>query len=83
MPDSCIGYSQDHMTQWAGYDWVEQDSYHPTGSQLMGRKCRAGDRLAASPYVDDVVRRGGGGGGGTGGIPHASVPYLARRDQIA
>ena len=37
-PDSGISYSQDHRTQWAG-DWVEQDSYHPTGSQLMGRKC--------------------------------------------
>ena len=43
--------------QWAGDDWVEQDSYHPTGSQLMGRKSQAGDRLAISPYVDDVVRR--------------------------
>ena len=56
-PDSGIGYSQDHRTQWASDDWVEQDSYHPTGSQLMGRKRRAGDRLATSPYVDNVVRR--------------------------
>ena len=56
-PDSGIGYSQDHRTQWAGDDWVEQDSCHPTGSQLMGRKHRAGDRLATSPYVDYVVRQ--------------------------
>ena len=56
-PDLGIGYSQDHRTQWAGDDWVEQDSYHPTGSQLMGRKRRAGDRLATIPYVDDVVRQ--------------------------
>ena len=45
-PDSGIGYSQDHRMQWTGDDWVEQDSYHPTGSQLMGCKRRAGDRLA-------------------------------------
>ena len=57
VPDSGIGYSQDHRTQWASDDWVEQDSYHPTGSQLMGRRRRAGDRLATSPYVDNVVRR--------------------------
>ena len=56
-PDSGIGYSQNHRTQWAGDDWVEQDSCHPTGSQLMGRKRRAADRLATSPYVDDVVRQ--------------------------
>ena len=73
-----IGYSQDHRTQWVGDDWVEQDSYHPTGSQLMRRKRRAGDRLATSSYVDDVVRRGG-----NGGIPRATMPYLTRRDQIA
>ena len=30
-PDSGIGYSQDHRTQWAGDDRVEQDSCHPTG----------------------------------------------------
>ena len=56
-PDSGIGYSQDHRTQWANGDWVEQDSYHPTGSQLMGRKRRAGDRLATSPNVDEVVHQ--------------------------
>ena len=56
-PDSGIGYSHDHRTQWAGDDRVEQDSYHPTGSQLIGRRCRAGGRLATSPYVDDVVCR--------------------------
>ena len=56
-PESGIGYSQDHMTQWAGDDWVEQDSCHPMGSQLMGRKRRAGDRFAPSPYEDDVVRQ--------------------------
>ena len=56
-PDSGIGYSQDHRTQWAGDDRVEQDSYHPTGSQLMGIKHHAGGRLATSLYVDDVVRR--------------------------
>ena len=54
-PDSGIGCSQDHRTQWAGDDRVEQD--HPTGSQLMGWKRRAGGQLATSPYVDDVVRR--------------------------
>ena len=56
---AALGYSQDHRTQWAGDDWVEQDSYHRTGSQLMGRKRRAGDQLATSPYVDDVVRQRG------------------------
>ena len=56
-PDSGIGYSQDHMTQWAGDDWVEQDSCHPMGSQLMGRKRRAGDQFAQSPHEDDVVRQ--------------------------
>ena len=56
-PDSGIGYSQDQRTQWAGDNWVEQDACHPTGSQLMGRKHRAGDRLATSPYVDDVVHQ--------------------------
>ena len=55
--DSGIGYSQDHRTLWASGDWVEQDSYHPTDSQLMGRKRRAGDRLATSPNVDEVVHR--------------------------
>ena len=44
-------------TQWAGDDWVEQDSCHPMGSQLMGRKRRAGDRFTPSPYEDDVVRQ--------------------------
>ena len=52
-PDSGIGYSQDHRTQWANGDWVEQASYHPTGSQLMGRKHRAGDRL----YPRQIGRR--------------------------
>ena len=47
-PDSGIGYNQDHRTQWTGDDWVGQDSYHQTGSQMMGRKRRAGDRLATS-----------------------------------
>ena len=56
-PDSGIGYNQDHRTQWTGDDWVGQDSCHPTGSQLNGRQRRAGDRLATSPYEDDVVRR--------------------------
>ena len=56
-PDSGIGYTQDHRTQWADDDWVEQDSCHPMGSQLMGRKRRAGDRFAPSPYKDDVVRQ--------------------------
>ena len=56
-PDSGIGYSHDHRTQWAGGDWVEKDSGHPMGSQLMGRKRRAGDRFAPSPYEDDVVRQ--------------------------
>ena len=56
-PDSGIGYSQDHRTQWAGDDWGEQDSCHAMGSQLMGRKRRAGDRFAPSPYEDDVVRQ--------------------------
>ena len=56
-PDSGIGYSQDHRTQWAGDDWVEQDSCHPTASQLMGRKRRGGDRFAPSPYEDEVVRQ--------------------------
>ena len=55
--DSGIGYSQDHRTQLAGDDWVEQDSCHPMGSQLMGRKRRAGDRFTPSPYEDDVVRQ--------------------------
>ena len=57
VPDSGIGYSQDHRTQWTGDDWVGQDSYHLTGSQLMGRRRWGGDRLATSPYEDDVVRR--------------------------
>ena len=56
-PDSGIGYNQNHRTQWASGDWVEPDSYHLTGSQLMGRKRRAGDRLATSPNVDEVVHR--------------------------
>ena len=56
-PDLGIGYSQDHRTQWAGDDWVGQDSCHPTGSQLMGRKRRAGDRLATRPNVDGEVHR--------------------------
>ena len=56
-PDSGIGYSQDHRTQWAGDDWVEQDSCHPKDSQLIGCKRRAGDRFAHSPYEDDVVRQ--------------------------
>ena len=34
---------------------VEQASCHPMGSQLMGRKRRAGDRFARRPYADDVV----------------------------
>ena len=29
-PDLGIGYSQDHRTQWASGNGVEQDSYHPT-----------------------------------------------------
>ena len=56
-PDSGIGYSQDHRRQWARDNWVEQDSSHPTGSQLMGLKRQAGDRLATSLYADDVVRQ--------------------------
>ena len=43
--------------KWASDDWVEQDSCHPMGSQLMGRKRRAGDRFAPSPYEDYVVRQ--------------------------
>ena len=53
-PDSGIGYSQDHRTQWAGDDWGKQNSGHPMGSQLMGRKRRAGDRFVPSPCEDDV-----------------------------
>ena len=56
-PDSGIGYSQDHRTQWANSEWVEPDSCHPTGSQLMGRRRRAGDRLVTSPNVDEVVHQ--------------------------
>ena len=56
-PDSDISYSQDHRSQWADDDGVEQDSCHPTGSQRMGRKRRAGDRFVPSPYGDDVVHQ--------------------------
>ena len=56
-PDSGIRYSQDHRSQWADDDGVEQDSCHPTGSQWMGCKRRAGDRFAPSPYGDDVVHQ--------------------------
>ena len=56
-PDSGIGYSQDYRTKWTGDDRVEQDPYHPTSSQSMGRKRHAGGRLATNPYRDDVVRR--------------------------
>ena len=56
-PDSGIGYTQDHRTQWANGGLVEPDSYRPTGSQLMGRKRRAGDRLATRPNVDGEVHR--------------------------
>ena len=56
-PDSGIGYSQDHISQWADDDGVEQDPCHPTDSQLMGRKRRAGDRFAPSSYEEDVVRQ--------------------------
>ena len=45
------------MTQWAGDDWVEQDSWYPMGSQLMGRNRRAGDRFAPRQYEGDVVRQ--------------------------
>ena len=44
-PDSGIGYTLDYRTQWANGDWVEPNSYRPTGAHLMGRKRRAGDRL--------------------------------------
>ena len=56
-PDSGISYTQDHRTQWANGDWVEPDPYRPTGSQLMGRRLRAGDWLTTSPNVDGVVHR--------------------------
>ena len=56
-PDSGIGDSQDHRSQWADDDGVEQDSCHPMGSQWMGRKRRAGDRFVPSPYGDDVVHQ--------------------------
>ena len=56
-PDSGIGYSQDHRSQWADDDGVEQDSCHPTGSQRMGRRCWAGDRFAPSSYGEDVVHQ--------------------------
>ena len=54
-PDSGIGYSQDHRTQWAGDDWGKRKSSQPTDSQLMGR--RAGDWFAPSSYEEDVVRQ--------------------------
>ena len=54
-PDAGICYSQDHTTQWAGDDWGKKNSGHPTDSQLMGRKRRAGDQFAPSPYEEDVV----------------------------
>ena len=56
-PDSGIGYSQDYRSQWADDDGVEQDSCHPTGSQRMGRKCRAGDRFGPSSYGEYVVHQ--------------------------
>ena len=56
-PDSGISYSQDHRTQWAGDDGEEKDSGHPMGSQLMGRKRRAGDRFAPSRYEVDIVHQ--------------------------
>ena len=56
-PDSGIGYSQDYRSQWDDDDGVEQDSCHPTDSQRMGRKRRAGDRFAPSPRGDDVVHQ--------------------------
>ena len=58
-PDSGIGYSQDHRSQWADDDGVEQDSCHPTGSLRMGRKRRAGDRFAPSSYGEDIVHQRG------------------------
>ena len=56
-PDSGIGYTQDHRTKWANDGWVEPDSYRPTDSQLMGRKGRAGGRLATRPNVDGEVHQ--------------------------
>ena len=56
-PDSGIGYSQDHRTQWAGEDWGKRKFSQPTDSQLMGRKRRAGDRFALSSYKEDVARQ--------------------------
>ena len=54
-PDSGISYNQDHRTQWAGDDGEEKDSGHPMGSQLMGRKRRAGDWFAPSPCEDSMT----------------------------
>ena len=56
-PDSGIGYSQDHRTQWAGDDWGKRKFSQPTNSQLMGRKRRAGDRFDLSSYKEDVARQ--------------------------
>ena len=56
-PDSGIGYTQDHRTRWADNGWVEPDSYRLTASQLMGRKHRAGGRLATRRNVDSTVHR--------------------------
>ena len=56
-PDSGIGYTQDHRTRWADDGWVEPDSYRPTDSRLMGRKRRAGGRLATRRNVDSAVHR--------------------------
>ena len=36
---------------------MEQDSFHPTGSQWLGRKRRAGDQFGPSSYGEDVVHQ--------------------------
>ena len=77
-PDSGIGYSQDHRSQRADDDGVEQDSCHPTGSQRMGRKRRAGDRFAPVCMEMMLFTRKK-----IGGISRANAPYLVRINQVA
>ena len=59
VPDSGIGYTQDHRTNRTDEVLGELDTYQPTTLQPMGRKRRAGDRLDTRPNVDREVGRAG------------------------
>ena len=56
VPDSDIGYTFDNRMHRTNEVCGEPDTYHPTSSQPMGCKRRAGDRLDTRPNVDRKVR---------------------------